>query len=161
MLKSKNIGIVMIGLGMGGFFDGILFHQILQWHNMLSNKIPPVDMASMKLNMMWDGAFHLFSWVITFSGIMVVLFRDKVNERSVLTPKYFAGGFLLGWGLFNVTEGLINHQILAIHNVKEIHNPAVYNILFLLSGVVLIILGFIILNRSLSFVTGRTGIRRS
>ena len=27
----------VLGIGMGGFVDGILFHQILQLHNMLSN----------------------------------------------------------------------------------------------------------------------------
>ncbi|MCK1539441.1 DUF2243 domain-containing protein, partial [Bradyrhizobium sp. 176] len=27
---------VLLGLGLGGFFDGIVFHQLLQWHHMLS-----------------------------------------------------------------------------------------------------------------------------
>ncbi|MBA3481110.1 MAG: DUF2243 domain-containing protein, partial [Pirellulales bacterium] len=26
----------LLGIGLGGFVDGILFHQLLQFHNMLS-----------------------------------------------------------------------------------------------------------------------------
>jgi len=26
-----------LGLGLGGFIDGILLHQLLQWHQMISN----------------------------------------------------------------------------------------------------------------------------
>lgn len=32
---------IVLGIGLGGFVDGIVLHQILQWHEMLSNKIPP------------------------------------------------------------------------------------------------------------------------
>jgi uncharacterized membrane protein len=27
---------ILFGLGLGGFFDGIVLHQVLQWHHMLS-----------------------------------------------------------------------------------------------------------------------------
>ncbi|MGE0759070.1 MAG: DUF2243 domain-containing protein, partial [Pirellulaceae bacterium] len=30
----------LVGIGMGGFVDGILFHQLLQSHNMLSARFP-------------------------------------------------------------------------------------------------------------------------
>ena len=36
----------LIGVGLGGFIDGILLHQILQWHNMLSSRLPPTDLVS-------------------------------------------------------------------------------------------------------------------
>jgi Predicted membrane protein (DUF2243) len=35
---------MLIGSGMGGFVDGIMLHQMAQWHNMLSNVIPPHTM---------------------------------------------------------------------------------------------------------------------
>lgn len=28
---------ILLGLGLGGFFDGIVLHQILQWHHMLTD----------------------------------------------------------------------------------------------------------------------------
>ena len=49
---------ILIGVGMGGFVDGIVLHQIAQWHSMLSNLVPPHTMDMMRVNMMWDGLFH-------------------------------------------------------------------------------------------------------
>jgi uncharacterized membrane protein len=39
---------ILLGSGLGGFIDGILLHQILQWHNMLSSVRPPIDLVGMK-----------------------------------------------------------------------------------------------------------------
>jgi len=52
--KATIAGILM-GIGMGGFVDGIVLHQIFQWHNMVSNWIPPTTMEAMSVNMVWDG----------------------------------------------------------------------------------------------------------
>jgi uncharacterized membrane protein len=55
-----------IGIGLGGFFDGIVLHQILQWHEMLSNKIPPINLINKSVNMFWDGVFHFFCLLVTY-----------------------------------------------------------------------------------------------
>ena len=68
----------LIGIGMGGFVDGILFHQILQLHNMLSAKYPKtgVDaataLANVEINMFWDGLFHAGTWAMTALGIALL-----------------------------------------------------------------------------------------
>ena len=61
---------LVLGAGMGGFVDGILFHQILQAHNMLSNRLFPDSLAAMEINMVWDGLFHAVVWVATLAGIL-------------------------------------------------------------------------------------------
>ena len=43
---------ILLGTGLGGFVDGIVLHQILQWHNMLSSIRPPTDLITMKYNML-------------------------------------------------------------------------------------------------------------
>jgi uncharacterized membrane protein len=43
---------------MGGFFDGIVLHQLLQWHHVVSRVYPPVDPESLRQNAFWDGIFH-------------------------------------------------------------------------------------------------------
>jgi len=55
----------LLGIGLGGFLDGIVLHQILQGHNMLSSVIAPVDLVNMKYNMVWDGLFHAFTSAAT------------------------------------------------------------------------------------------------
>ena len=42
---------ILLGAGLGGFVDGILLHQILQWHNMLSGQLPPDTLVRAKVNM--------------------------------------------------------------------------------------------------------------
>ena len=63
---------VLLGIGLGGFVDGIVLHQILQWHNMLPNVFPPHTMDNMRVNMVWDGLFHMFVWVVTVVGMFIL-----------------------------------------------------------------------------------------
>src|SRR3954469_10197876 len=129
----------LLGVGMGGFVDGILFHQILQLHNMLSAKYPRAGvgvataLVNVEVNMFWDGLFHAFTWATTALGI-ALLWR-AVRRRDVpLSTTTFAGSLPLGWGLFNLVEGLIDHELLGIHHVVEAGNHLLWDVLFLASG---------------------------
>lgn len=122
-----------IGIGMGGFVDGILFHQILQIHNMLSARVPTDTLVGAKVNMVWDGLFHLFVWGMTARGV-VLLWRARALAAAV-PGRVFAGSLLLGWGLFNGVEGLIDHHLLGLHHVVERLGVSAWDWLFLASGV--------------------------
>src|SRR4028118_2311462 len=77
----------LIGIGMGGFIDGILFHQLLQWHQMLSAKIPPDTVVNKNVNMFWDGVFHAFNWLTTLTGVIMLwrlVNRENVSKASPL-----------------------------------------------------------------------------
>lgn len=123
----------LLGCGLGAFFDGILLHQILQWHSMLSSVREPVDLVSMKYNMLWDGMFHAFAWSVTVAGVVVLWLGARKPEVKLSTPA-FAGSALLGWGLFNAVEGAINHHWLGIHHVHPGQNELVWDIGFVLWG---------------------------
>src|SRR5687768_12244545 len=58
-LAPLLVASLVLGVGLGGFIDGIVLHQLLQWHSMLSSVVPPTDLPAAKYNMMWDGAFHM------------------------------------------------------------------------------------------------------
>jgi hypothetical protein len=70
---------LLLGTGLGGFVDGIVLHQILQWHNMLSSVRPPTNLVDMKVNMVWDGLFHALTWTVTVMHPFV-----RVDHRSLL-----------------------------------------------------------------------------
>lgn len=143
--KRATIGSVLIGVGMGGFVDGIVLHQIMQWHNMLSNVYPPHTMENMRLNMVWDGIFHAFVWVVTLVGICL-LWSAASRAESLPSRRAFVGAMILGWGLFNLIEGIIDHQLLALHYVRQVANYTVYNLTFLaVGGVLLIIIGWMLM----------------
>lgn len=139
--KATAAGI-LLGIGMGGFVDGIVLHQIFQWHNMVSNWIPPTTMEAMSINMVWDGIFHALVWFVTLAGIFM-LWSAAYHREPIPSLQSFIGQLILGWGLFNLVEGIINHQILAVHYVRQVSNYTIYNWTFLtIGGVLLILLGW-------------------
>jgi uncharacterized membrane protein len=137
--RVKAAGIVL-GIGLGGFVDGIVLHMILRWRHMLSNVVPPDTMAGMHTNMTWDGLFHALTWCITLAGVFMLwnAARQQAVEELPAT-RSLIGAMITGWGLFNLIEGIVDHHLLALHNVKEVSNPLPWNIGFLLIGGALII----------------------
>lgn len=111
---------LLLGIGLGGFFDGIVLHQILQWHHMLSSQgnYPITTVAGLQVNTRWDGLFHAFTYVATITGFFL-LWSAARQPHARWSTKLFVGLLLLGWGTFNLVEGVIDHQILGIHHVNE------------------------------------------
>lgn len=132
---------ILLGAGLGGFFDGIVFHQILQWHNMLSSVRPPEDLVSMKYNMLWDGIFHAFTWTMTVLGLARLWSAGKRQDVPWST-RTFVGSLALGWGLFNSVEGVVDHQILGIHHVHPGEAQLAWDLGFIASGLVLLAVGW-------------------
>jgi uncharacterized membrane protein len=136
---------ILLGSGLGGFIDGILLHQLLQWHNMLSSVRPPVDLVEMKYNMFWDGLFHAFTWAMVALGI----WRLWVAGQRADVPwssRTFVGSLLLGWGLFNAIEGVIDHQILGVHHVHPGDGQLAWDIAFIAFGCLQVIVGGFIIH---------------
>jgi uncharacterized membrane protein len=133
---------LVLGVGLGGFVDGILLHQILQWHNMLSSVVPPTDLVTMKYNMVWDGLFHAVTWMTCALGIGL-LFRAGRRGDAAWSGRLLVGALLAGWGLFNFVEGLIDHQLLQIHHVHPGAGQRAWDLGFVvLGGLGLIALGY-------------------
>ena len=133
-------GSLLIGVGMGGFVDGILFHQILQFHNMLSAKRPPNTVVNIEINMFWDGLFHAFCWLSVAAGLAIA-WNAVLNPRVWNRNRTVVGGLLAGFGLFNLVEGVIDHHILHLHHVIETPGHLVYDLAFLASGAILLLAG--------------------
>lgn len=137
-----SITAVILGIGIGGFIDGIFMHQILQWHGMFTNKLPADTVIGKSVNMFWDGIFHLLTLTAVIIGV-VSLTRLLRMHNINCSPKLVWGGFFAGWGLFNLVEGLIHHHILEFHNVREFSkHQDLWNYGFLLSGLLFMAVGF-------------------
>lgn len=132
---------IFLGLGLGGFFDGILLHQILQWHHMLSSVRPPLTVPDMELNMVGDGLFEAGTWLMTIVGVSL-LWRAGQRKQVIWSSPVFFGSMLAGAGMFNLVEGLVDHQILGIHHVKPGTNQLVWDVGFLVVGGILAIVGW-------------------
>ena len=134
---------ILLGVGLGGFADGIVLHQILQWHHILTSQgdHPATTLAGLETNTLWDGLFHASTWIACVAGL-ALLWR---GGRGKAPPGHaLFGQMLAGWGLFNVVEGLVDHQLLGIHHVKtDAAGNAVValDIAFLVLGAALIATG--------------------
>jgi uncharacterized membrane protein len=136
----------LLGIGMGGFVDGITFHQILQVHNLLSAKYPPTNLVNAEINMFWDGLFHAFTWAMTAIGL-ALLWRAGQRADVPWSTRTFAGSLLLGWGLFNLVEGAIDHQVLGIHHVKPGPGQLAWDMAFLASGLIMMVAAWVLIAR--------------
>ena len=146
MTRPRAPGI-LLGIGLGGFVDGIVLHQILQWHHMLTSEgsYPKTTVAGLETNTLWDGLFHAATWVAVAVGIYI-LWRRTTDWRWAISGRSFAGWMLVGWGLFNVVEGLVDHQILGIHHVREgaSINESAWDVGFLAFGALLAVAGWLL-----------------
>lgn len=133
---------VLLGLGLGGFFDGIVLHQILQWHHMVSVNYPPDTLANLELNTLADGLFHAVTWLLTVAGIFA-LWRARRKWPNGLSSGTLMGGLLIGWGLFNLVEGVIDHHLLQVHHVRPGPNQLAWDLGFLAWGAVMLIGGWL------------------
>lgn len=133
---------VLLGIGLGGFVDGIVLHQILQWHHMLSAQLRPDTMDAMRVNMAWDGYFHAAVWLVTLLGACLLWAAGR--RGAVPGGRRFVGQLVLGWGLFNLAEGAVDHHLLQLHHVVDVpaHVPAMDWIFLGVGGVLLVALGW-------------------
>jgi uncharacterized membrane protein len=135
----------ILGIGLGGFVDGILLHQILQWHHMLSSsgRAPVNTVDGLRMNTLWDGFFHAFTWLAVLIGLSLLYARVTRSRGQVWRSPMLWGWILVGWGVFNVVEGLIDHQLLGIHHVRTGAGQGWWDAGFLILGVLLICGGWL------------------
>jgi uncharacterized membrane protein len=145
--RARNAA-MLFGAGLGGFLDGIVLHQIVHWHQMLSAVLPPQSMESMQRNMVADGWFHLGTWLATF-GAMLLLWNVARQPGPLPSTRAFLGYLLLGWGAFNLVEGSVNHHMLGLHHVRDlpVHMPFYDWLFLLLGGAGLLLAGLLLRDR--------------
>jgi uncharacterized membrane protein len=138
---------ILLGLGLGGFVDGIVLHQLLQWHHIATSAgYPPDSVPNLEFNTLLDGLFHAATWILTAAGLFL-LWRAARQPHERWPAGLLAGSVLIGFGIFNLVEGLVNHQLLGLHHVNETAPPEhwiYWDLAFLASGAILLLIGSLI-----------------
>ena len=127
---------LLLGVGLCAFVDGIVLHQLLRWHHLLS-AVPGV---SLRTNLIADGVFHAAAWLAVVAGVLWLWHRSRRSDANGSWTALVAA-MVAGWGLFNVVEGLLDHYILNLHHVRPGPNQATYDLAFLICGALLAIGG--------------------
>ncbi|RVH29280.1 DUF2243 domain-containing protein [Sinorhizobium meliloti] len=76
--RWRLIGCFALGVSIGGFFDGILLHQILQWHHLLSGIADRA--ADLRFQINADGVFHL---AMSCCSLVWALVAAALGQTSV------------------------------------------------------------------------------
>lgn len=128
----------LFGMGFVAFLDETLFHQLLHWHHFYDKSTTDVGLVS-------DGLFHAFSWFATIGGLF--LFAD-LRRRNALRVKRWVGGILLGAGVFQLYDGIIQHKLMRIHQIRYVENVIMYDLVWNITAALMIIIGTVLLIRT-------------
>jgi uncharacterized membrane protein len=133
--RRLTVGGILLGVGLGGFVDGIVLHQILQWHHMLTSEgsHPATTVAGLEANTLADGLFHAAAWTATLAGLLLVW---RAPQR--VPTQRLLGLMLAGWGAFNLIEGVVDHHLLTLHHVKSGDAELAFDLGFLALGAALL-----------------------
>jgi uncharacterized membrane protein len=121
---------VLLGFGLGGFFDGILLHQILQWHHLLSS-LEAESGLGLRGQVMADGLFHAVMYLITAVGLCLLWqARSGLDGRGA--DRALIALMLIGFGLWHVVDAVLSHWLLGIHRIRmDTDNPLAWDLIWL------------------------------
>ena len=129
---------LLIGIGVAAFVDEVVFHQLLHWHHFY-------DRASLEAGLVSDGLLHAGGWTAVVTGLF--LFADQQRRRSTVPARVWAGG-LLGAGGFQLFDGLVQHKVLRLHQVRYGVDLLPYDLLWNGAGALALLAGVAVLLRS-------------
>ncbi|HEY9576519.1 MAG TPA: DUF2243 domain-containing protein [Pseudobacillus sp.] len=136
---SKNLWSgFLFGVGFIAFFDEAVFHQLLHWHHFYDKSTTDIGLVS-------DGLFHAFSWFATIGGLF--LFADLRRRKALWITRWW-GGVLLGAGVFQLYDGTVQHKIMRIHQIRYVENVMVYDAIWNVTAVAMIVIGAVLLVRT-------------
>ena len=137
--------LLLTGFGLGAFLDGIVLHQVLQWHHLVVARVPADDLAGLEANTLWDGVFHLVSWLVVVAGLVWVV-RGRAALRPVPWPS-LTGALLIGWGAFNITDQVVFHMLLEAHHIRMVEDYQRYDWGYTAIGAALVAGGLALVRR--------------
>ncbi|WP_239496270.1 DUF2243 domain-containing protein [Salinicola peritrichatus] len=129
--RATLIAAALLGVGFMAAIDEVIFHQLLAWHHFVETESSALALAS-------DGLLHTLELVVLVAGGAVML---RLHETGRHAPGYRGAGFLLGMGGFQLFDGIVDHKILRLHQVRYVDDVLPYDIAWNLAGVVLLLAG--------------------
>ena len=140
--RSLKVPAFLLGLSLGGFFDGILLHQVLQWHHLLSN-VASAALQDLRAQVLADGLFHALMYVIAVVAL-VQLWRHRAALPQAGGDRLLWSWSLMGFGGWHMLDAVVSHWITGIHRIKvDSPNPLAWDLFwFAVFGVLPLVAGW-------------------
>ena len=134
----------LLGFALGGFFDGILLHQILQWHHLLS-AVEGAAFRDLRVQVLADGLFHAAMYVVGAAGLWL-LWRARLEFAAPGADRLLFANALIGFGAWHVADGILSHWVLGIHRIRmAAENVLLWDLIwFVAFGVLFIAAGWLL-----------------
>jgi len=107
---------LLLGVAFGGFFDGIVLHQILQWHHLLSG-LSGGRWGDLRVQLLADGLFHALMYVLA-AGALVLLVRRRHHLTMPGARETLLVVFFTGFALWHLLDAVLSHWLLGIHRIR-------------------------------------------
>ncbi|WP_345714295.1 DUF2243 domain-containing protein [Kineococcus glutinatus] len=127
-----------MGVGLAAFVDEVVFHQLLHWHHFY-------DRSTLAAGLVSDGLLHAFGWIAVVTGLF--LFAD-LQRRAATSARRVVAGVLLGWGGFQLFDGVVHHKLLRVHQIRYGVDVLPYDVAWLLAGAAGLAVGAVLLARA-------------
>ncbi|MFE1664055.1 DUF2243 domain-containing protein [Microbacterium sp. P02] len=134
---------ILFGIGLIAFIDETVFHQLLHWHHFYDLATPDIGLVS-------DGFFHALSWTATVGGLFLLA---DLRRRNAFRQTRWWGGVLIGAGAFQLYDGLVQHKLFGIHQIRYVPDLLVYDVLWNVTAIVFFVVGVILAVRTRPSVT--------
>jgi uncharacterized membrane protein len=128
----------LIGAVVMAALDEIVFHQILHWHHFFDRSTPGIGLMS-------DGLLHTGELLGLVAGFF--LYAD-MRRRRTLVPAHAWAGFFLGLGAFQLWDGIVDHKLLRIHQVRYGVDVTPYDWGWNAGGFILLVVGIVLAVRA-------------
>jgi uncharacterized membrane protein len=124
--RSWAAGGLLVGISLGGLFDGILLHQVLQWHHLLS-LVESQSVQDIRTQIMADGLFHVLMYVLACFGLLLLWRANRSHLQARASA--LLGITLLGFGIWQFVDVILFHWIIRIHRIRvEVDNPLAWDV---------------------------------
>jgi uncharacterized membrane protein len=137
-IRQSVLSGALLGVALMAAVDEIVFHQMLGWHHFFDRSTPAIGLLS-------DGLLHTAELLLLVGGF--VLLAD-IRRRHALAVRHFWAALLLGAGGFQLFDGVINHKVLRVHQVRYDVHLLPYDLAWSGGGAVLVILGALLMLRA-------------
>ncbi len=145
---------LLLGLALGGFLDGILLHQVLQWHHLLSAVDSPA-VQDPRVQILVDGLFHALMYVLAVVGL-VLLWKSRQPFARPAGGRVLWAWLLIGFGAWHVIDAVVFHWVLQLHHIRMDSQPLLWDAIFFALGIAVMLWGWRSLRAAKAEGTGGT-----